>query len=140
LSIRQRLEDELHLRHLAIDVLAELLDVGDGQLAARTGAAAVVLPALERQVVVDLLVRAAETRQRDPARLRVRREERGLEERLREGGGSGLVHLTKSAALADEHRPCVLLARAAAAGRDERQRSDEHREQEDRQDRTPPSR
>ena len=67
LWVRQRLEDELHVRHLAVDVLAELLDVGDGELAARTGVADVVLPALQRQGVVDLLVGAPESGQRDLA-------------------------------------------------------------------------
>ena len=67
LRIGERLEDELHLRHLAEDVLAELLDVGDRELAAGAGAAAVVLPALERQVVVDLSVGTAEPGERDVA-------------------------------------------------------------------------
>ena len=67
LRIGERLEDELHLRHLAEDVLTELLDVGDGELAAGARAAAVVLPALERQVVVDLSLGAAEPGERDVA-------------------------------------------------------------------------
>ena len=49
LRIRQRLEDELHLRHLAVHVLAEALDVRDRHLALRARGTAVVLPALQRQ-------------------------------------------------------------------------------------------
>ncbi len=104
LRIRQRLEDELHLRHLAVDVLAELLDVRDLELAARPGLAAVVLPALERQCLVDLPVGSTEPGQRDVARHLVLREERRLEERLLERRRLRGVHLAEPLAGRDDAR------------------------------------
>ena len=143
LRIRQRLEDELHLRHLAVDVLAELLDVGDGELASGPGAAAVVLPAFERQGVVHLLVGAPEGGQRDVARVRVLRQELGVEERVREGAGPRPVHLAVPASLADEHGPracSLLLAGAAETARGEYDSRREQRKHQHRHHRAPPSR
>src|SRR6185312_8702647 len=98
LRVGHRLEDELHLRHLAERVLAEALDVGDGELAARAGRAAVVLPALQGQRVVDGLRRAADGGQRDVAGGLVRRQQVGMEEHLGEGRRRGLVDLAEAAA------------------------------------------
>ena len=53
LGVGQRLQDELHLEDLAGDVAAEPVGEADLQLATGAGVAAVVLPALERQVLVD---------------------------------------------------------------------------------------
>ena len=133
LGIRERLEDELHLRHLAVGVLAEALDVRDGELAARSGAAAVVLPALERQRVVDRLRRPSECSQRDVAPRLVRRQQVRLEERVCEGGRRRLVALAVAASLPDHGASLPHIARgagggrvraagAAARGRDERDR------------------
>ena len=102
--IRQRLEDELHLRHLAVDVLAELLDVRDLELAARSGVAAVVLPALERQRLVDLPVGSTEPGQRDVARHLVLREQRRLEERVLERRRLRGVHLAEPLPGRDDRR------------------------------------
>ena len=104
LGVRQRLEDELHLRHLAVDVLAELLEIRDFELAARPGLAAVVLPALERQCQVDLPVRTAEPGQRDVARHLVLRDERRLEERVLERRRLRGVHLAEPLAGRDDAR------------------------------------
>ena len=104
LRIRERLEDELHLRHLAIGVLTEALDVGDGQLPARAGAAAVVLPALECKRVVDGLRRTSERAQRDVARCLVRRQQVRPEERVGERGGGRRVGLAESTAASDGGR------------------------------------
>ena len=93
LRVRQRLEDELHLRHLAVDVLAERLHVRDGQLSAGARVTAVVLPALERQVLVDGVVRACERRERDLLGYRILRQERRVEERLLDHGRVGIVGL-----------------------------------------------
>jgi hypothetical protein len=65
LRVRQRLEDELHLRHFPVDVLSERFHIGNGQLAARPRVAAVVLPALERQRLINLVIRARERGERD---------------------------------------------------------------------------
>jgi hypothetical protein len=54
IGIGERLEDELHLEDLTGDVATESVGQADLQLASGTGVAAVVLPALQRQILVDL--------------------------------------------------------------------------------------
>ena len=61
------------------------------------GLAAVRLPAPERQVLVDLLVGAAEGGERDVAGHLVGRQELGVEERLLEGRLLRRVHLAEAA-------------------------------------------
>ena len=124
--VRERLEDELHLRHLAIDVFAELLDVGDRELAAGARAAPVVLPALECQGLVDGPLRSAEPRQRDVARSRDDGKQPGLEERLCEGAHLRPVDLAEAASLADVDRACglrMLRPGTAETGRGDRKRA-----------------
>src|SRR4029078_7555406 len=112
--------DELHLRHLAVDVLTELLQVGDGQLPARTRVTAVVLPALERQVEVHLAVGPAETGERDVPRRLVLGEQRRLEERLLERRGLRRVHLSEALPGADDDRLGRLRASGASGTRTDR--------------------
>src|SRR6187551_3195005 len=131
LRIRQGLEDELHLRHLTEDVLAELLDVGDGQLATGARLAAVRLPAPERQGLVHLPVGPAEACERDLARRLVLRKQRRLEERVLEGGRLGGVHLAEALPGRDDDRlrgRRLLAVGAPAARRREDERGAEHYE------------
>ena len=131
LRVRQRLEDELHLRHLAVDVLAELLDVGHRQLAAGAGLAAVRLPAPERERLVHLPVGPAEPGEGDVARRLVLREQRCLEERVLERGRLGGVHLAEALPGRDDDRlrgRRLLAVGAPAARRREDERGPEHHE------------
>ena len=93
LRVRERLEDELHLRHFAIDVLSERLQVGRGQLAARARIAAVLLPALQRQVQVDGIVGTSKRGERDLLLRRIGRQERRVEQGLLDHGRVGVVGL-----------------------------------------------
>jgi hypothetical protein len=68
LGVRQRLQDELHLEQLAGDVATEAVGQADLQLTAAAGLAAVVLPALEGLVVVDLHRGPADRGEGDVAR------------------------------------------------------------------------
>ncbi len=117
LWIRERLEDELHLRHLTVGVLAEALDVRDGELAARSGVTAVVLPALECKCIVDHLRRPSERSQRDVARRLVRGQKGRLEERVLQGGRRRRVGLAEAAALSDRHPALAHNTRGAHGGR-----------------------
>src|SRR5581483_1402823 len=109
----QGLEDELHLGHLAEDVLAEALDVGNGELAPGPRLADIVLPALQCQVVVDLLRRTTECGQRNVTRILRSGDQLRGEERVGQRCRRRLVRLAEAVALADHLASLAHIARRA---------------------------
>src|SRR5581483_7390892 len=96
-------------------VLAEALDVRDRELAARACLADVVLPAREREAVVDLLRRTAERGQRDVTRLLRGGDQLRREESVSERGRRRLVGLAEAVPAADHLAALAHIARRAGA-------------------------